>query len=114
MRLPRGLPELRGRWLAAYKVLWWAMLAITVIAVTAGQWRHAQITTALDMQLFGAGVRPDDDGQQLTFSPLSPGAEVVGIAPGSVLLAIDGRPVSSELSDSNLGTIAQALDGPDG
>ncbi|HEY6816409.1 MAG TPA: PDZ domain-containing protein, partial [Croceibacterium sp.] len=114
MRLPRGLPELKGRWLTAYKVLWWAMLAITVLAVTAGQWRSVQNTETLDMQVFGAGLRPDADGEMLTFSPISDEAEAAGVVPGSVLLAIDGRAVAADLSPTNFEHIARALDGPVG
>ena len=40
MRLPERLPELKGRWLTAYKALWFAMLAISLTALTAGQWRE--------------------------------------------------------------------------
>jgi len=114
MRLPRGLPKLKGRWLTGYKVLWWAMLAISVVAATAGQWRSAQVSETLDRQVFGAGLRADADGDTLTFNPLSPQAETAGVVPGSVLLAIDGRAVEADLSAASFERIAQALDGPAG
>jgi hypothetical protein len=38
MRLPEELPELKGRRLGAYKLLWWAVLVTSLVALTAGQW----------------------------------------------------------------------------
>ena len=114
MRLPDGLPELRGRWLAAYKLLWWAMLAVVLVALTAGQWRNLEETSRIERKLFGAGLLPDDAGEELTFSPLSPAAREAGIVPNSVLLAIDGRPVPTELSPRSIERIAGELDGRDG
>ena len=114
MRLPDGLPELRARWLAAYKLLWWAMLAVVLVALTAGQWRNLEETSRIERKLFGAGLLPDDAGEELTFSPLSPAAREAGIVPNSVLLAIDGRPVPTELSPRSIERIAGELDGRDG
>jgi hypothetical protein len=114
MRLPEGLGELTGRGLAAYKLLWWAMLAVTLLALTAGQWRSLEETSKIERQLYGAGLLPDDAGDELTFSPLSPSAREAGIAPNSVLLAVDGRPVPTELSARSIERIAGELDGRDG
>ena len=114
MRLPEGLPELRGRWLTAYKLLWWAMLAVTLVAVTFGQWRNHQETSRIERQFYGAGLLPDDAGDKLTFSPLSRAARAAGIMPGSLLLAIDGRAVPTDLSARNVEYVARKLEGPDG
>ena len=114
MRLPVGLPELKGHWLSAYKVLWWAMLAVTLVAATAGQWRNHQESSKIDQQLHGAGLLPIDESDELAFSPLNPAARAAGIMPESVLLAVDGRSVPTELNDRNLEYVAQQLDGPDG
>lgn len=114
MRLPERLPELKGRWLAAYKALWFAMLAISLAALTAGQWREVSASTTLDRQVHGAGLRAGATDTELTFGPISPAARAAGIAPDSELLAVDGRPVSSEPTVANLGRIAEALDGRDG
>ena len=66
MRLSDGLPELEGRWLAAYKLLWWTMLAITLVALTVGQWRHWQESSRTDLQIYSAGLLPDEHGGELT------------------------------------------------
>lgn len=114
MRLPERLPELAGRSLTAYRLLWWAILAISVIGLTAGQWRLAETTSRIELQIYGVGLLPNDNGDTLTFSPLSPAARDAGIEPESVLLAVDARPVSSRLTARNLESIAGQLDGPDG
>jgi hypothetical protein len=112
MRWPDGLPELTGRWLAAYKLLWWAMLAVAAIALTAGQWRSLQESRRTDMQFYAVGLLPIEGDDGLAFNPASPAARAAGIRPESVLLAIDGQPVSDETAD--LPSIAPRLDGPDG
>ena len=66
MRLPERLPELKGRWLTAYKALWFAMLAISLAALTAGQWREVSASTTLDRQVHGAGLRAGATDTELT------------------------------------------------
>src|SRR5688572_16670444 len=110
MRWPEGLPELRGRWLAAYKLLWWIMLAVSLLAVTAGQWQSLQQENRTTLQFYGVGLQPTDDGE-LAFGPLSPAASEAGVPASSVLLAIDGRPVPPLADRAEIG---QALDGPAG
>ena len=114
MRLSEGLPELEGRWLAAYKLLWWTMLAITLVGLTVGQWRHWQESSRTDLQIYSAGLLPDEHGGELTFSPISPAARAAGIVPESVLLAVDGRAVPRDATTANLKRIARQLDGRDG
>ncbi len=111
MRLPEGLPELKGRWLATYKLLWWAMLAVSLVAVTAGQWLLHRETTTVYGQFYGAGLRPNETDEALTFSPLSPAAESAGVRAESTLLAVDGRAIPPGAAWDD---IAAALDGPAG
>ncbi len=110
MRWPEGLPELRGRWLTAYKLVWWAMLVVSLVAMTAGQWHVMQQSTRTDLQVFAAGLQANED-DVLTFGPLSPAAAAAGVAPDSTLLAVDGRAIPEE---AELAEIGQALDGPAG
>lgn len=112
MRLPEGLPELQGRWLTAYKALWWAMLAVSMVALTVGQSRDRQETWRLDQQFFGAGVQPVDGADGLLFNPVGPEARAAGVTPESVLLAVDGRAVSHAATAGNLEQIGRELDGP--
>lgn len=111
MRLPEKLPELRGRWLTAYKALWWAMLAVSLVAATLGQWRLHQETTSVYGRFYSAGLRPNETDDELTFSPLSPAARAAGVEAESTLLAVDGRTVAQ---DTAWDDIAAELDGPAG
>jgi hypothetical protein len=114
MRLPDRLPELKGRWLAAYKLLWWTMLVVGLVALTAGQWRHWQEASRIELPLYAAGLLPSQGASGLTFGPLGPAARTAGIMPGSVLLAIDGQAVPGAGASPDLRAIAQRLDGPGG
>jgi hypothetical protein len=109
--LPEGLPELKGRWLAAYKVLWWAMLATALVAVTFGQWRLREETLTVYGGFYSAGLRPNETDEVLTFSPLSPAAAIAGVVPESTLLAVDGRAIPQ---DAPWDEIAAVLGGPAG
>jgi len=110
MRWPEGLPELRGRWLAGYKLLWWAMLVTSLLAVTAGQWVATQQSSRTYQQIFAAGLEPNEEGE-LTVDPLSLAARDAGVRPDSELLAVDGRPIPQGADWDQIG---QALDGPAG
>ncbi|HYD24801.1 MAG TPA: hypothetical protein VEB68_08380 [Croceibacterium sp.] len=110
MRLPERLPELEGPWLAGYKLLWWAMLAVSVAAVTAGQWFLLERGNRTDLQYFSAGLRASDESA-LVVSPLSPAAREAGVPAVGELLAIDGQPLGSAASYEQ---VSEALAGPDG
>lgn len=114
MRLPERLPELRGRWLTAYKALWFAMLALSLTALTAGQWREVSSSTDANRQVYAAGLRANPTDSGLTFGPISPAARAAGVEPGSVLLAVDGRTVPGPPTFTNFNRIARMLDGPNG
>lgn len=114
MQLPEGLPELRGGWLAAYKVLWWVVLALALIGVTYGSWADYRWGRAVDMATYGAGVRLDTGAAPYTISPFSPDAKAAGIKAGSDLLAVDGRPVEGGGDRGTIDRIAAALAGADG
>ena len=49
MRWPERLPELSGRWLAAYKALWCTILAVSLVAMTAGRWAHSRSSPTLEL-----------------------------------------------------------------
>jgi hypothetical protein len=56
MRLPEQLPELQGRGLAAFKALWWVMLALSLVALTIGQWRAVPGRSAGEFGDGGAAI----------------------------------------------------------
>jgi hypothetical protein len=54
MQLPDRLPELRGRWLTAYKALWWVVLAVSVVGLAVGQWPNMLASSATHAELITA------------------------------------------------------------
>jgi len=114
MRWPEALPELRGRWLTAYKVLWFTLLALGVAGLTVGTWQRERIATAQDMALYGAGLRLTEEGQSYTVTPISPEARAAGIAAESELLAVDGRAVDRSTDWVALDRLTRSLAGPKG
>ncbi len=114
MRLPTALPHLCGRWLTAYRILWFTMLALALIGTTIGLWSERQRAMGLDRALYGAGVRLVTINDQLTLSPVGSAAEKAGLRPNSVPISVDGVLVRTEPTMSNNDSISKALDGPDG
>ena len=114
MRLPEGLPELRGRWLASYKVLWWIVLALALVGSTAGTWVLFEKGRTQDLAIYGAGLRMEMNSRPFTFAPISPDAREAGIVLGSTLLAVDGRPVSGGGDLAAIDRLVKALEGRDG
>jgi hypothetical protein len=89
MRLPEKLPELSGRALAAYKALWWAMLAISLVALTLGQWRSPEATAE-----GGFG----DTGATIALSASTLDALIVLTGAGLLFWRRPGDPVAALLS----------------
>lgn len=113
MKLPTALPTLSGRWLAGYRMLWFATLALALIGVTIGNWANYQRLLGWDRALNGAGFRIII-GQRATISPMGSAAEKSGLRTNSILLAVDGVPVPIGNSDATALAIAKAVDGPVG
>ena len=114
MRLPKGLPELKGRWLIGYKGLWWTVLALALTGISYGSWADYRWGHAVDAATYGAGVRIDMTTDPYTISPFSSEAQAAGIRAGSDLLAVNGRPVEGGDDRAAVNRIAAALGGSDG
>ncbi|HEX8655845.1 MAG TPA: hypothetical protein VF693_11565 [Allosphingosinicella sp.] len=114
MKLPTALPMLTGRWFRFYRLTWFAMLALAVTGITAGAWAFYETGTEWDRSFYGAGLRVTTSGGEATVSPLGSESARSGIVPGSRLLAVDARPVSSRGDDAAMDALARALDGADG
>ena len=113
MKLPEALPTLSGRFYAVYRVLWWVLLAATLVALTAGSWFTVKHGAAQGRAYYGAGIRLTQIDRRITFAPF--GDETRGaFPPGSTLLAVDGRPVPDLVGQRNFDRIARALGDDDG
>jgi hypothetical protein len=109
-RLPERLPDLRGKWLIAYSVLWAAALLIAIAAPISTTvinyrglghpvWRpHGLVTNTTDAGITVAAVFGEE-------------ARRAGVRVGDQVIAIDGWPVAGRQRDDH---IDKLLDGPEG
>jgi hypothetical protein len=114
MKLPTALPMLTGRGLRLYRLVWFAMLGLALIGITAGAWVYFETRASWDRSFYGAGLRVTLSGGETTVSPIGSQAVGSGFVPGSWLVAINGRPVPAGGDDTSMNALARALEGPDG
>jgi hypothetical protein len=100
MRLPERLPELSGRGLVAYKVLWWLTLALSVAALTAGQWSHAASSSPIELTAETLDALIVLTGAVLLFwrRPSDPVAALLSLG----LLAVPANDVARLVADPTL------------
>jgi hypothetical protein len=110
LRLPERLPDLRGKWLTIYSVLWAAALLVAVVAPIRSTvlnyrglghpvWRpHGIVTRDSDHGIIVTGVFGDE-------------ARRAGVHVGDTIIAVDGWAVRGRSADYRL---YKMLDGPEG
>ena len=93
LRLPERLPDLRGRWLTVYSLVWAVALTIAVLAPVRGalynyywlrhaEWRpHGLVTGQNDQAVIVKGVFGE--------------ARRAGLRPGDRIIAVDGWPIGN-------------------
>jgi hypothetical protein len=113
MKLPSALPTLAGGWLKTFKIFWFALFVVAVVAGTAGNWNRYGGAWGRSQAIFGAGVLLIEESP-FKVSPLNPEIAALGFVPRSTLVAIDGQQVSDVATVANAQVIADALDGPEG
>ena len=110
LRLPERLPDLKGKWLTAYTILWAAALLVAVVAPIRGTvlnyrglghpvWRpHGLVTRDSDRGIIVAGVFGDE-------------ARRAEVHVGDTITAVNGWGVRGRAGDEQL---YKMLDGPEG
>jgi hypothetical protein len=114
--LPDGL-------LRAYRLGWWILAALALAAATYGQYRDYRAVLDSDTATYPAGISWSP-WQEAIGSPVSVEAAAAGIAEGQHIVAVDGRPVPTNIARRPLALAAIAGDdgtpvvittvGPDG
>jgi hypothetical protein len=90
LRLPEALPRLRGRYLAAFRILWFAVLATALLATVAGLHYHNIIDEEWGEPYSELGLRTVSlTGTDLGL-PIGEETRRAGLAPRSKLVAIEG------------------------
>jgi len=106
-------PRLRAAGFVAFKTLWFALLALAVVAPVAGAWLRSTYVEQVAMPFERAGLASDfSSGRLRMATPFSEEARRSGIAAGDRILAIEGRPVSDDLASRPM--LAALLRGPEG
>jgi len=106
-------PRLRAAGFLAFKALWFALLALAVIAPVAGVYVREQMNARIFHPFALAGIGFEiQEGARIRIRARSAEARAAGIEDGERPLAIDGVPVSEAASDAS--ELARRLSGPEG
>lgn len=95
LRLPERLPNLKGRWLTAYTILWAIVLPLSLISAAASA--YVVLTTPTIWTPYGFATDPDSHGVIVTFVS-SPAVRTAGVTPGDHVISVDGWPVPQNSS----------------
>ncbi len=100
-RLPERLPDLKGRWLTLYTIIWAIMLSLAVV----GSVRSAYVLASRIAQPvwwpYGITIRNIPNGVQFA-TAASPEARQAGVRPGDQIIAVDGWRVPASPAASSL------------
>ena len=87
LRLPERLPNLKGRWLTLYTIVWAIMLPVALAGAARGT--YISLTTVPMWSPYGIVTSDTTDGVQID-SVMTAGARAQGIRAGDYVVAIDG------------------------
>jgi hypothetical protein len=111
LRLPERLPDLKGKWLTLYSVLWAAALLIAIVAPIRGTLLdHARLQRHPVWQRHGLLIH-EIDQDLIIGSVFGDEALRAGVRPGDRIIAVDGWPAAN---GSDEGHRYKLLDGPEG
>jgi hypothetical protein len=110
--LPDTLPRLSGRWLGAFRILWFVALVAVVIA-SVGSMFTLEADYQRDVRPFEqVGLRAEAKNGTILLTPFGSEARASGIVRGDRLVAVEGVTVGPE--PGVLRRTADRLRGPDG
>lgn len=87
LRLPERLPDLKGRWLTLYTIVWAIVFPLAIIGAAKGA--YISITTPTMWSAYGLSTTEDSKGLHVD-SVLSPPARESGLEAGDYVIAVDG------------------------
>jgi hypothetical protein len=111
LRLPERLPDLKGKWLTAYTVLWALVLLVAVVAPIRGALSdHARLQRHPVWERHGLIAHEIDQGL-IVGSVFGDEALRAGVRPGDRIIAVDSWPIGDGSEDGHRYNL---LDGPEG
>lgn len=90
LRLPERLPNLKGKWLTAYTILWAITLPLSLAGAAVGT--YAVMTAPTTWVTYGFATSQDATGIRVDAVP-SPAVKAAGVQVGDYVVAVDGWPV---------------------
>jgi hypothetical protein len=111
LRLPEALPRLRGRYLAAFRILWFAMLAAALLATVAGLHYHNIIDEEWGEPYSELGLRAVSASGTDLGLPIGEETRRAGIAPRSKLIAIEGVKLPAATTHAQVAARLRAVPG---
>jgi hypothetical protein len=110
-RLPEALPPLRGRWLGAFRVIWFAALAAALLATIAGLHYHNVMDDEWGAPYSELGLRAASlTGTDLGL-PIGEETRRAGVAPRSKLIAIEGVKLPAATTQAEVAARLRAVPG---
>lgn len=107
-RLPERLPDLKGKWLTLYTIVWAVMLPFSIVV---GAWSaYTVLTTPTIWSPYGFGTIETSDGLQVR-AVMSDAARATGLEAGDYIVALDGWRVPRTAARSAARTHAIKADG---
>ena len=96
MRIPEQLPNLQGRWLSAYRALWFVMLLIALATLPLQVQRSVE-DKRLNEQFYSFGILGIPEGGVRKWTAISDLPATRDLVPGSTVVKLDGEPVEETL-----------------
>ncbi|HEX8380794.1 MAG TPA: hypothetical protein VF619_09640, partial [Allosphingosinicella sp.] len=110
-RLPEALPPLRGRWLGAFRVIWFAALAAALLATIAGLHYHNVMDDEWGAPYSELGLRAASASGTDLGLPIGEETRRAGVAPRSKLVAIEGVKLPAATTQAEVAARLRAVPG---
>lgn len=95
LKLPEALPSINGWGLVAYRLVWCALFALSLIQLVWFDYAFEKQAQRAVAALYSVGLRDlGTDGAGERVAPSSDEARHAGVVNGALLLAIDGQPLA--------------------
>ena len=114
IRLPGHLPQLSGRALTAFRILWLVTFALALAGAAWSATGLIERNRAYNVASYSLGVLSTGHDRRRHLSPLSPAITAQGLVPDSLLLAVDGRIWPKQTNYDEVTRLTTSLGGPEG
>jgi hypothetical protein len=113
-KLPDRIPDIKGRWLILFELLWYPALLLAIAGPLIGTWHRLVQPSANSALMVGsrAGLVLNEEDLTKVRFPVGAAARTAGVRPGDDIVAINGVPVAKVVPISESG-VARPNDATD-